>query len=335
MRSSRAFIAAADHAACSGCSLCLLVCPVWRATRDLRLTPHGRAKALQNGAAISDIAESVESCTLCTACEPVCPENIDLVGMIIALRRELPRSAPLVELQKRLDDARADLPGQPRAANSLLIADASLRAHNETLASVTALLDCAVAPDDSADLALGLECGLEIPAPRLMRLLASLRKAKRVVVSDGLLLRHLRKELRVAQVIGVGEALSSMAVIRRALRADDLYVIEPRAYHLDRERLVKHYDRLREESGCAMNLDLLRMALPATARSLSQRLGLQAIDDSAHARWILEGRRINRIVVENLEDMKAFAQVTDIRVIHVADLVGVEVPVQDNQRALG
>jgi ferredoxin len=38
------------YAACSGCSLCLLVCPVWRATRDIRLTPHGRAKALQHGA---------------------------------------------------------------------------------------------------------------------------------------------------------------------------------------------------------------------------------------------------------------------------------------------
>ena len=62
-----------DHAACSGCSLCLTVCPVWRRTRDLRLTPHGRAKAIQHGATISDIAESVESCTLCGACEPVCP----------------------------------------------------------------------------------------------------------------------------------------------------------------------------------------------------------------------------------------------------------------------
>ena len=41
----------ADYAACSGCSLCLLVCPVWRRRRDdLRLTPHGRAKALQHGA---------------------------------------------------------------------------------------------------------------------------------------------------------------------------------------------------------------------------------------------------------------------------------------------
>ena len=78
-------------AACSGCSLCLLVCPVWRKTRDLRYTPHGRAKALQHGAGVADIAASIESCTLCGACEPVCPENIDLVGMMVDLRRQLPR----------------------------------------------------------------------------------------------------------------------------------------------------------------------------------------------------------------------------------------------------
>ena len=76
-----------DHSACCGCSLCLLVCPVWRKTRDLTLTPRGRAKALQHGAAVADIAPSIESCTLCGACEPVCPENIDLVGMIVELRR--------------------------------------------------------------------------------------------------------------------------------------------------------------------------------------------------------------------------------------------------------
>jgi Fe-S oxidoreductase len=94
-----------DYSACSGCSLCLLVCPVWRETRDLRLTPHGRAKAMQHGAGLSDIAASVESCTLCAACEPVCPENIDLVGMILSLRAQLPRSAALQEVESQIEGA--------------------------------------------------------------------------------------------------------------------------------------------------------------------------------------------------------------------------------------
>ena len=66
-----------DFTACSGCSLCLLVCPVWRRKRDLRFTPHGRAKALQHGVPVAEIRDSIESCTLCGACEPACPENID------------------------------------------------------------------------------------------------------------------------------------------------------------------------------------------------------------------------------------------------------------------
>ena len=57
------FAARRDHAACSGCSLCLLVCPVWRQSRDVSLTPLGRVKALQHGAGAAEVAASVEHCT--------------------------------------------------------------------------------------------------------------------------------------------------------------------------------------------------------------------------------------------------------------------------------
>jgi ferredoxin len=335
MRSSRARVARPDHAACSGCSLCLLVCPVWRTTRDLRLTPHGRAKALQVGATVSDITSSVESCTLCAACEPVCPERIDLVGMIIALRRELPRSAPVRQLEQRLEKPRTDAPAAQPTSRHILVVDAALRARQPTMTSLQTLLGCAVSEDDGADVALALECGAAIPPSRFERLLAPLRTTKRVIVSDGLLLRYLRPALRKTQVISLGEALTSIGAVRRALRAEDLYVIEPRAYHADRERLVEHYDRLRAQSGCSMNLDLLRMAIPATARDLHQRLGLRPADDSAHARWILEERRIARIVVENVEDIAAFAQTTDIPVIHAADLIGSADVIPDAQHAHG
>ena len=79
------------HADCSGCGLCLLVCPVWRLSREPGHTPRGRAKALQHGASIAELAGAIESCALCGACEPVCPENIDLVEMVVDLRRQLPR----------------------------------------------------------------------------------------------------------------------------------------------------------------------------------------------------------------------------------------------------
>ncbi|MDP1952294.1 MAG: hypothetical protein Q8K27_01040, partial [Betaproteobacteria bacterium] len=122
----------------------------------------------------------------------------------------------------------------------------------------------------------------------------------------------------------LGAALSSLPGVRRALRASDLYVIEPRAYHADYQNLVKHYDALRREMGCTLNLDLQRIAIPATARSLPQRLGLEpavdAWDDAVQTRWILQGRSIERIVVENIEDADAFAKIGALPVVHLADL---------------
>ena len=110
------------------------------------------------------------------------------------------------------------------------------------------------------------------------------------------------------------------AAVRRNLRASDLYVIEPRAYHADYPRLVKHYDRLRAECGSAFNLDLQRIAIPAAARSLPQRLGLEPVDDGVQLRWMLQGRNVTRIVVESIEDRAAFEGACALPVVHLADL---------------
>src|SRR5216117_3349495 len=85
-----------SHHDCSGCGLCLLVCPVWREARDVRLTPKGRARAIQHGATRDDLAASVARCTLCGACEPACPEELPLVDMLMELRSgdAFPRAVP-------------------------------------------------------------------------------------------------------------------------------------------------------------------------------------------------------------------------------------------------
>ena len=98
-----------DHSACSGCSLCILVCPSWLSTHDLRMTPHGRAKALQHGATLADIAPSIAACTLCGACEPVCPENIGVVDAVIKLRRDMPPA----DVRLNLQDSMETLPPRP------------------------------------------------------------------------------------------------------------------------------------------------------------------------------------------------------------------------------
>jgi hypothetical protein len=134
--------------------------------------------------------------------------------------------------------------------------------------------------------------------------LAQFGGARTIIVEDGLWMRHLRAWLPKPRLTGLGEFLSSLAAVRRGLRKTDLYVIESRTYHGDYERLVKHYDRLRTECGCTFNLDLQRVAIPAEGQ----------------AGWILKGRKVNRIVVERMEDGAAFESLGGYPVVHVAEL---------------
>lgn len=301
---------APNHSSCSGCDLCLLACPVWRQTRDIRLTPHGRAKALQHGATAAELGASVSSCTLCGSCEPACPEEIPLVDLILGLRRQSPLAA---------------LPAGPAAAQAtpgatLLLPDPALRGDAGRLQRIAALLGAAIAADDGADIGLALEAGAVIPSARLSEFLASLASATRLVAADGLLLRRLREWLPGKRTEGLGVALSALPAVRGKLRARDLYVIEPRAFHADHAGLVGHYDGLRAALGLEMNLDLQRLAIATTASSAQRRLGLPALDAEDQARWILEGRDIERVVVEDAHDCAVFAAVTDRPVVHLGDL---------------
>ncbi len=303
---------------CSGCSLCLLVCPVWREHRDLCLTPHGHAKALQQGIITEEMATNTLSCSLCMACLPVCPENLDIVEMILNLRRQLKVPDGQRERLLSMNSTPTTLP--LTSCSTLLLPDLALQAAPRILSRTLDLLQIRQAADDGADIALALESATTIPELRLQQFLAPLRSLKKIIVAEGLLLRQLRRWLPATKIIGLGEALSSQENVRRNLRANDLYVIEPRAYHADYSRLVKYYDRLRTIHHCAFNLDLQRIAIPATVRNLQQRLGLAEPDDAAQTRWVLQGRQIDRIVVENLEDRAAFAAVCDIPVLHLAEL---------------
>ena len=280
------------------------------------LTPLARAKALQHGASPAELAASANSCALCGACEPVCPEDIGLVDMTLNLRRQLAPAGIAAA-------PRAALASTPAAA-ALLLPGKALRARPATLARALTLLDSgagwAIAADDGDDIALALESGAALSEARLQQFLQPLRRAAQLVVADGLLLRSLRAWLPRSQIAGLGAALSRVPAVRAALRAEDLYVIEARAYHADYQRLVKHYDTLRIATGCSFNLDLQRMAIPASAPSLAQKLGREARDDTAQTRWILQGRKVARIVVESVEDGDAFANAGEIPVVHLADL---------------
>ena len=276
-----------SHHDCSGCGLCLLVCPVWHGSRDVRLTPKGRARAIQHGATREDLAASVDGCTLCGACEPACPEELPLVDMVMELRSG--RTFPATEVRTQ-------------GKKKLLLPGQALRAEPERLARTLALLEgYELAVDDGADIVAALETGAPITDERLAAFLAPLARARQIVVAEGLLLRALRRWLADASIRGIGEAL--LPAIGANLRAGDLYVIASQAFNCDQPRLIGRYDSLRSSSGCEMNLDLQRIAMPAAGQ----------------AGWILEGRNVERIVVEDLADRAVF-DFAGKPVLHLAEL---------------
>lgn len=307
-----------EFSACSGCSLCRLVCPMWRARRDPRFSAEGIAKALQNGAAAADLAEVLDACALCGACDPVCPESLALTDMIVELRRALELPSDLAVLQVGYQQAAVAAAVAP--AGALLLPGAALRAEPELLARVEALLGLRGAQDDGADLAVALEIGGDIDPVRKRRFLDGL-DGRSLVVGDGLLLRELRRWLPRARLQGLGEALGNLPAVRRRITGADFYVIEARAYHADHARLVAHYDQLRKELGCAMNLDLQRIAVPPTSGGYpGLRMGPSA-DDLAQARWMLHGHSPARILVENPAERELLRRVTDAPVLYLAELV--------------
>ncbi|MDP3513734.1 MAG: 4Fe-4S dicluster domain-containing protein [Sulfuritalea sp.] len=310
-----------DHARCSGCSLCRLVCPMWRQHRDPRFSPEGLARARQCDATAAELTAPLEACSLCGACDPVCPEGIDLSGMVMELRRDL---SPALPYRQALDALQAKFAlaaaaAEAPAAGALFLPGPALRAHPSLLARVKTLLGYACATDDGADIALALETGGEISPARRRRFLDGL-DGRTLAVGDGLLLRQLRQWLPGARLQSLGAALASLMPIRRRIASTDFYVIEPRAYHADYERLVAYYDRLRAETGCALNLDLQRIAMPALTQALPHLAGPLVDADVAQARWMLQGRTPQRIVVESLADRAAFERVCDIPVLHLAEL---------------
>lgn len=318
----------ADYAVCHGCSLCLLVCPVWKQKHDMFFTAKGRAKGLQQGSKCKDLSESILHCTLCSACEPVCPENLDVRRIILRLRRQLfiqqkENYAGIVKKVQRSFKTISDKAVYQFHHGHVLLANKYLHEQPEVLTKIKHLLGkkVEVASDDAWDIALAVEMGIDIPTQRLEQFLKPLRTAKQVIVTEGILYRSLCLWLPESiEIITLGQVLSQLSTVRKQLQPTDLYIIEERSYHSDYQRLVKYYDKLRQEKQCQFNLDLQRIAIPTTRNSAHHELGLDGIDYKKQVEWILAHRNVERVVVEHILDKQAFQSVTDLPVVHLAEV---------------
>ncbi len=107
--------------------------------------------------------------------------------------------------------------------------------------------------------------------------------------------------------------------LQQYLGADDLYVIDARPFHANYAERLAHYDALKKATGCQMNLDLNRMAIVTGISSRAASKG--QFDVRKQIEWLIQGRRFDRIVVENPADKEMLAQVTGKPVISVADVI--------------
>ena len=213
--------------------------------------------------------------------------------------------------------------GPDRPSRRLLLAGPELERRPALLQSVVDSLGgvdrVRVADDDGRDLAWAFEAGAALDEARLARLVAAFGGARELVVIEGILHRPLRERCPEVSVRGLAESMLDRGSIDSVLGPRDLFVIDARAYHADHPRLVRLFDRLRSRTGCQMNLDLQRIAIPTGADSLQARGNGHESCESA-IRWMLEGRDIDRIVVESPVDLDALSARTDVPVIHLSAL---------------
>jgi ferredoxin len=209
---------------CNGCGVCTLSCPVWRQTHNVTLTLKGRVGALKGGAGVEDLKESLMSCVLCGACGAVCPMGIDTVGMTIKLREMLSveGESPLVGcLSKDEECCHENEPVPGIKGEGFFLPGRMLRANSSILNRVKTCLeneDISQAIDDGADIGEAIEAGIYPSSERIRNFLAPLKGAKRLIVAEGIMQRHLREWLTGVKVTGLGLALLKREEIRSALR---------------------------------------------------------------------------------------------------------------------
>ena len=92
---------------CAKCGACSVVCPVFQVSGRESASPRGRVHLLTKLAAArasTALADIISQCLLCGACKATCPRGVDIPGLILMARADLPFLAgghPFVKLLAR------------------------------------------------------------------------------------------------------------------------------------------------------------------------------------------------------------------------------------------
>jgi heterodisulfide reductase subunit C len=284
-----------------------MVCPVYQQGGSVMKTPHGLAKASQHETALRH--DDVFACMLCGACSPYCPQDIDLMQMLVAMRSSFDHQAMIEPMH--------DGPAYQKA-KVIFIADRHLRADEARMRRVMELLGsqhAVLAADHAEDISEAMQKGQPVSHARLHQFLTTLQSVKKIIISDGLLQMLIQGKLPQIPMQSLGHVLSSRQQLRQQITTKDFYVMDSRCYHADYTQLMPYYDVLQQQTGCQLSRDLHRLAIPSGSHATN------GFDASAQVQWLLKGRDIDRIIVESVADYDLLATLSEQTVMHVAELL--------------
>ena len=296
-----------DVSRCHGCGLCAMVCPVYQQGGNVMMTPHGLAKASQyNGRPQRD---DVFACMLCGACSPLCPQDIDLMQMLVAMRR-LFDDGP--------EQSKTATGSMAQKGRTVLIADKRLREDQQRLDRVLHQLrseHVQLAVDQGSDIGEAMHAGRAVSHGRVHEFLTTLQPVKKIIISDGLLQLLIGRKLPQIPMQSLGQTLSSRKEVRRQMNVRDFYMMDSQSYHASYADSLPYYDRLQQETSCQLNRDLHRLGIPSGA------LANDSFDRQAQVEWLLQGHDIDRVIVESLADYLVLSAYGQQPVQHISDLL--------------
>lgn len=300
---------------CNGCGVCTVSCPLWRETKDMTITAGGRAMAMKGGASGPELLPLLKDCVLCGACGAVCPMGVDTIGIAMGIRTGLD-----------VGELKRSMPSKGSAQGYYFMPGKALRGNKALLEKSLALLNSggkgySLTSDDADALVAALDGRGALSLGEAAQYLKPFREsAAKLVITEGMLHRLFRDVLGEGIVVGLGEALTGIARVQKGLNSTDLYIIDGRAFHSDFARLIGYYDGMRRKVGMMMNFDLQRSASTTGATCGGCGDGNLGVNPEVQARWILEGRSVERVVVERVEDIAPFKAATNAPVVHLCQV---------------